>query len=180
MDAAEDRRRLVEEKVRNTENRAVEGLSYIRDVVKDVLMHGKGFLPEDIETDKVFGVCVGDLNEPASVDYIITLDGRRLVAVKCSPGALESRERHLLAFARVVDTLQIPLAVVTDGLKARVLDVSQGKLLSEGLESIPDRGQLLKAKETFSSTPYPRERIEREKRILLAFESIQCTQESCE
>ena len=102
------------------------------------------------------------------------------MVIKCSPGALESRDRHLISFARVVDSYQIPFAVVTDGARARVLHTVSGKLLSEGLDSVPDRARADEMSRAMEPVPYPAERMEREKRILLAFDSIKCTEESAE
>ncbi len=119
-------------------------------------------------------------SEKTAVDYLIKINGKRLMAIKCSPGALESRERHLISFARVVDDYQIPYALVTDGSQARLLDTLTGKLVSEGLISIPEKGQAGEMVETAKFIPYPPERMEKERRILLAFEAIKCTEESCE
>ncbi len=100
------------------------------------------------------------------------------MAIKCSPGALESRERHLVSFARIVDSYQIPFAVITDGSVARILDVRSGKLFSEGLASLLERPRAAEMADMMELVPYPTDRLEREKRILLAFDSIKCTEEA--
>jgi hypothetical protein len=175
-----DRENLIKEKLQKTEERAVTDLFVIRTMVKDHLMFEKGYADGDIETDRVFEIAAGDAKEKTSVDYLITLGGRRFMVIKCSPGALESRERHLISFARVVETYQIPFALVTDGNKARLLDVVKGKFLSEGFDSIPSKTQALAMIASMNFYPYPEGKVEREKRILLAFDSIKCTEESCE
>ncbi|MGD1075446.1 MAG: type I restriction enzyme HsdR N-terminal domain-containing protein [Thermodesulfovibrionales bacterium] len=175
-----DRQRLVREKIEKTEEKAVIHLSLIRESIRDYLVAGKGYSEDDLEKDTVFEIRADEKTECVSVDYIINLNGVRFIVLKCSPGALESRERHLVSFARVVDTYQIPYAMVTDGHRARLLDTVTGKLLAEGLDSIPDRSQ---AEEMICATrliPYPAERMEKEKRVLLAFEAIECTKESAE
>lgn len=175
-----DRQKLIEEKIGKAEARAVTSLALIRQIVREFLVHEKGYLDEDIEIDREFEIDLDGAKTPASVDYILRPGGKRFMAIKCSPGALESRERHVLAFSRVVDTYQIPLAAVTDGVQARVLDTLTGKLIAEGLDAVPDRSgasEILAARELM---PYPAERLEREKRILLAFDTIKCTEESCE
>ncbi len=175
-----DRRKLVEEKIRNAEAEALTNLTAIRRVVKDYLIHEKGYSDEDIEIDKEFRIVVDGRETPVSVDYILRILDRRFMVIKCSPGALESRERHLVSFARVVDAYQIPVAVVTDGVRARIVDPLKGKVVAEGLDSLPGKRQAVDIVSSTEFRPYPAERMEREKRILLAFESIRCTEESCE
>lgn len=172
-----DRQKLIEEKVRETESRAVMSLALIREIIRGYLLNEKFYSQEDIEQDKEFEIAINDYSASTSVDYIIKLNGRRFMAIKCSPGALESRERHLISFARVVDSYQIPFAVVTDGFHARMLDAVSGKLISEGLDTIPGRSEAIEILKGIELTPYPSEKIEREKRILLAFDAIKCTEE---
>jgi len=180
MSEAFSRQKLIMEKIEETEEKAVKRLSIIRDVVRDYLIAVKGYAEDDIEEDTVFEIYVDGKRQGTSVDYIINLNGVRFMVLKCSPGALGSRERHLVSFARVVDSYQIPYAMVTDGSRARLLDTITGKLIAEGLDSIPDRAQAEETLHTAKCLAYPKERMEREKRILLAFEAIECTKESCE
>jgi len=175
-----DRQRLIEERIRSAEARAVVSLEVIRDRVKGFLVSEKGYSENDIECDREFEIIVDGKGTLTSVDYIIKLGDTRFMVIKCSPGSLESRERHAVSFARVVDSHQIPFAVVTDGSKARILDVLSGRLISEGLDSIPDRSQAIEVIRSMELIPYPPERLDREKRILLAFDVIKCKEELCE
>jgi len=180
MSDACDRQKLIEEKIGHAEAKASTGLTLIRQVVRDFLLSEKGYSDEDMEVDRQFEIVQDNSRVQVSVDYILTLGGKRFLVIKCSPGALESRERHIVSFARVVDSYQIPFAVVTDGLHARILNAESGKLVSEGLDSIPSRSQATEILKSTGLRPYPARRMDREKRILLAFEAIKCTQESCE
>ena len=180
MSEASDRLKLIEAKIREREETAVMGHSFVREVVKEFLLSAKEYAAGDLETDRRFEIVLDNKTESTSVDYLITISGKRFMAIKCTPGALESRERHLVAFARVVSECQIPYAVVTDGARARLLDTATGKVVAEGLESIPDRKRAVEMAETLKFEPCAPERVEKEKRILLAFDSIACTQESGE
>ncbi len=180
MPEASEHQKLIEEKISKVEAEAKESLGFIRKMIGDFLREEKGYRDDDIEVDAEFEVSVDDIRITTSVDYILRLNGKRFMAIKCSPGALESRERHLVSFARVVDTYQIPYAMVTDGTRARVLNTVSGKLFSEGLGSVPDRAGAEEMCSSAEPVPYPPERMEREKRILLAFDSIKCTEESAE
>jgi len=175
-----DRRKLIEEKILKRDENAQKTLALIREMVWNFLIHERGYFEKDIEVDRNFEIGVNEVMTGTSVDYLITLNGKRFIVIKCSPGALDSRERHLISFARVVDSYQVPYAVVTDGIKARILDAVSGKLVSEGLQSLPDRSRAIEILKSTEFRPYPPERMEREKRILLAFDAIKCTEESCE
>jgi len=180
MQEGVDRRKLIEEKIAGTEARAVTSLAFIRQAVKDFLVHANGYSDEDIEIDREFEITLDGVKTAVSVDYILKLRGRRFAVIKCSPGALGSRDRHLLSFARVIDSYQIPVAVVTDGVRARILDTVSGKLVSEDLAAMPTRTEADERVALMKPLPYPTERMEREKRILLAFDAIRCTEESGE
>jgi Type I restriction enzyme R protein N terminus (HSDR_N) len=175
-----DRKRMIEDKIMKRDENALRGLGLVREQVWDFLMHEKGYVEGDIEVDRRFEISIDDVRTTISVDYLITIFGRRFMVIKCTPGTLESRERHLVSFARVVDSYQIPLAVVTDGAQARIMDAISGRLAGEDLTSIPGRSMAIEFVQSMEFKPYPHDKMEREKRILLAFEAIKCTEESCE
>lgn len=170
---------MIEEKILKKEEAAERTLDTIREILREMLVL-KGYSKEDIEEDKVFDIELNEEKTPVSVDFIIKIKGIRLMVIKCSPGALDSRQRHIVSFARVVDSYQIPFAVATDGLKALIFDTVTGRLIREGLDSIPTKIEAEKMITSIGLVPFPLERLEREKRVLLAFEAIRCTQEFCE
>jgi hypothetical protein len=144
----------------------------VRYVVADILEQ-KGYLPEEIEKDREFRVSLSDREETVSTDYIVKPGGRRYMAIKCSM-EIVSRERHIVAFSRVVDSFQIPLSAVTDGITAHIVDTVSGKIISEDMDSIPSREEALRRSQETSFTKLPAEKQEGEKRILLAFEFVSC------
>lgn len=170
---------MIEDKILKKEEAAERTLDTIREILREILVL-KGYSKEDIEEDKVFDIEINGEKTPVSVDFIIKIKGIRLMVIKCSPGALDSRQRHIVSFARVVDSYQIPFAVATDGLKALIFDTVTGRLIREGLDSIPTKIEAEKMITSIDLVPFPLERLEREKRVLLAFEAIRCTQEFCE
>lgn len=174
-----ERQKMIEEKIQKKEREAEITLDTIREIIREFLFQ-KGYSEEEIETDRVFDIELNGEKTPVSSDFIVKIKGKRLVVIKCSPGALDSRQRHVVSFARVVDTYQIPIAVATDGLKALIFDSITGKLTGEGLDSIPSRGEAEEIMSNLKFIPFPSEKFEREKRVLLAFEAIRCTQEFCE
>jgi hypothetical protein len=175
MDREFEREKFIKERLKLEESVADDIKVEIRENVLDVLKNEKGYLDEDIEIDKVFELTVDDKKENVSVDFIINLKGKRFIAIKCSPCSLESRERHIIAFSRVVDSYQIPISVITSGSYSRVLDTVSGKLLSEDINFIPSRDEALKTVDTYDFKKYPEDKLQRQMRILLAFESIKCS-----
>lgn len=166
----EERQKAIKERIQAEEGLAQIQKENIRELMLQFLKDEKGYSDEDIEIDRKF-IIEGD--DRVSVDFIIKLQGKRLIAIKCTPTSLESRERHIIAFSRVVDNYQIPLSVVTDSIHARVLDTISGRLISEEINSIPSKTEI--KIDDFEMRCCPSERLEKEKRILLAFESISCS-----
>jgi hypothetical protein len=74
----------------------------------------------------------------------------------------------------VLGEFPIPVAVVMDPMGAVVLDGVRGTVLGEGFEAIPTREQLSTIVSEREIKPLPPEKIEREKRVLLAFDAIRC------
>jgi hypothetical protein len=112
----------------------------------------------------------------STIDLTVRLGNRSFMIIRYGPGSLVSRERAAIAAARVIHAdYRIPLAVVTNGRDAELLDTVTGKILGNGLQSIPDRtaASLLLPALTF----LPRQegiKLEREKRILNAFDIERC------
>lgn len=112
----------------------------------------------------------------STIDLTVEMQGRRFMIVRYGPGSLVSRERSAIAAARVLHPdYQIPLAVVTNGRDAELIDSATGKILGNGLESIPDRDQ---AEKLLATLQFPARQkdpeLEREKRILNAFDVERC------
>jgi hypothetical protein len=169
-----DREKLVSEKVKAMDEAERLQTEAVREEMLRFLIEHKGYGPEDIEKDRKFRVRVSGCEDDVSMDYIISVGGRRLMAVKCASGSVDSRERHITAFSRVVDEYQIPFCLVTDGENTRLIDTITGKIISEDILSVPTKEDALKQIKDIKFPPYSPERLEREKRILLAFETVQC------
>lgn len=112
----------------------------------------------------------------STIELTVTINNKQLMIIRYGPGSLVSRERAAIAAARVLNKdYQIPLAVVTNGRDAELIDTHTGKILGNGLESIPDRTQ---AEELFSTLTFPSRQpsshLEREMRILNAFDVERC------
>ncbi|OGW19141.1 MAG: hypothetical protein A2077_05750 [Nitrospirae bacterium GWC2_46_6] len=170
----EERKELLAEKVRMDERLSGLELTHVQRRVVEFLISAKGYTGDDIETNKDFKVDLPDASFNTRADIAINADDKIICVIKCVMSSLESWERHSMALCRIVEAYQIPYAIVTDGEHARILDVINGKLIAEGLDSIPSREEAQRtAKETVFS-PYSPEKAEKEKRILHAFDAITC------
>ena len=148
--------------------------SEARKMVSYLLAEKKGYLPEDIEKRVVFEVKLGQETAYSSVDFLISIAGKRAMVIKCAAGSLSSRERQAVAAARLIGSPPVPVAVVADPVNAEVLDVATGEVVGEGFGAIPVRDRIIQILSEYSAKPLSPDRLEKEKRILLAFDAIRC------
>jgi hypothetical protein len=143
-----------------------------RQAVEKYLIKEKGYLKEDIEVDVDIAITVAGEPYRSQVDLVVTADGgqARFMVIKCAAGSLGSREREIVAAARLLNEYQIPCAVVSDGKKAIVLDTVTGKKIGDGLDAIPSKGEALTQLKSFTPRAFPEERREREKRIFRTYD----------
>ena len=112
----------------------------------------------------------------STIDLTVELNHRQMMIIRYGPGSLVSRERSALAAARVLnENYRIPLAVVTNGRDALLLDTISTKVLDHGMQAIPDRKQALEMLPSLTFLPpQDDEKRLREKRILNAFDLERC------
>jgi hypothetical protein len=146
-----------------------------RNMISYLLIEKKGYLPEDIEKKVVFAVKVGQETAYSSVDFLVSVKGKKAMVIKCVAGSLSSRERQVVAAARLIGAPPVLVAVVADPVNAEVLDVGTGKLVGEGFGAIPIKDQMIQMISEDASHLLSPERLEKEKRILLAFDAIRCS-----
>ena len=96
----------------------------------------------------------------------------RFMAIKCAAASLGSREREILAAARLLGENQLPFSVVSDGKTAIVLDTVSGKKLGQGLIAIPSKEEAQEKLKAIKPLPFPKEKREREKLIFRSYDSM--------
>ena len=143
-----------------------------RQVVEKFLVEQKGYLKDDIQVDVDIAITVAGEPYRSQVDLVVSADGgkTRFMVVKCAAGSLGSREREIVAAARLLDEYQIPFAVVSDGKTAVVLDTLTGKKIGDGLAAIPSRQEAAAKLKSFTPQAFPAERREREKLIFRTYD----------
>jgi hypothetical protein len=112
----------------------------------------------------------------SKIDITVHHAGRRFMIIRYAPGSLVTRERPAIAAARVLDKeYRIPLAVVTNGKDAELLDTETGEVLGAGLAAIPAMGETVKMFDNLQFVPFTNAaKCERELRILNAFDVEIC------
>ncbi|MBU0908748.1 MAG: type I restriction enzyme HsdR N-terminal domain-containing protein [Proteobacteria bacterium] len=112
----------------------------------------------------------------SKVDITVHHEGRRCMIIRYAPGSLVTRERSAVAAARVLDKeYRIPLAVVTNGKDAELLDTETGEVLGTSLAAIPAMAELAQMFDKLHFAPLnDRAKSERELRILNAFDVEIC------
>jgi hypothetical protein len=169
-----EREKIVMEKVREEDMIAQAQLEGVKEWVWDLLISEKKFRPEDIKIDPQYSLKLSDCEAIVSIDYVINLNSVSVMAIKCSSAAIESWERYIKAFARVVQDYQIPYAVITDAENTKIFDIISGSIIGTSVHGIFDRQEALDKIKDFEKIPFPQEKLEKEKRIAYAFEGIKC------
>ncbi len=147
------------------------GAEQNRQAVEKFLVEQKGYLKQDIEVDTDLSLTVAGEPYHSQMDLVVRADnGSRFMVIKCVAGSLGSREREVVAAARLLDDYQIPCAVVSDGSTAIVLDTVSGKKSGEGLDAIPSKQEAVGKLKAYEFPEFPKERREREKLIFRTYD----------
>lgn len=141
-----------------------------RQAFERMLVELKGFSRDDIEVDVPLELVVAGESYNSRVDLVASAGGRRMMAIKCAAGSLGSREREILAAARLLEDFQIPVSVVTDGRNVLVLDTLSGEKTGEGIDALPSREALSRMVSETVFVPFPDKKLEREKLIFRSYD----------
>ncbi len=153
-------------------SKADAGAEANRQAVERLLVEAKGYDRQDIEVDAPIELEMDGAHYQSTADLVIRVHGLRFMVVKCAAGALVSREREVIASARLIADYQVPLAVATDGESAVVWETVSGKCIGEGLEAIPTKAQAVKDFDINGLTPLDEGRRARQKLIFKSYDSM--------
>ncbi len=106
----------------------------------------------------------------------VSLKRKPLFILRYAPGSLVTREKAAIAAARILDPAYlIPLAVVTNGRDAELVDTKSEKVLDTGMQCIPDRQEAEKLVAQYTFEPYQEaKQRERALRILNVLDEDVC------
>ncbi len=144
-----------------------------RQAVAKYLVEEKGYSKDDIELDVNIDLTIAGEPYRSQVDLVVGISSGKLLimAIKCAAGSLGSREREIVAAARLLEDYQIPFGVVSDGKTAIVLDAVTGKKTGEGMAAIPSKKVAVSMLESYQRVRLPADRLEREKLIFRTYDS---------
>ena len=153
-----------------------------RQKLAGLLLDDKGYLKSDIEPRRRLLVQAGQKRAIVKIDFLVRLSGRLCMIIKYGPGSLVTRHRSVLAASRLLTAYQVPLAVVTNGEEAEVLEGSSARVISRGLDTIPSKTELHELTAGHKFIKIPAERAAMESRILYCYEvddGCPCDEDIC-
>jgi hypothetical protein len=153
-----------------------------RQEIARFLVEQKDYRKDEIELRRSITLDVDGKRDIYRLDFVIRVANKAFMIIMFGPGSVVSRHRPALAAARLVEDYAIPLAVVTNGKTADVLETRSGQVIGEGLNEIPSRDEALRRLDTAQFERIPEERLAKERRILYAFEVLakcECEDASC-
>jgi len=174
-ESPEERALLLAKKEQMEEYMAGLQLTQVQKGMVEFLISRKGYSEDDLEINQDFSIELPGCSFVVRADIVVKMEGKRFFTVKCVMGSMESWERHSVALGRVADVYQIPYAVITDGEDARIIATADGSLVAQGFDAVPSRQEAERLKGETAFIACPPERVEKEKRILYAFEAIKCS-----
>ncbi len=141
-----------------------------RQKIARLLIEAKGFRRTEIEPRRKLVLEAGERRAVIPVDFVVHLEGRAVMLIRFGPGSLVSRERPALAVARLIAPYQVPIAVVTNGEDAEIIEGGSGRVIGRGLDAIPARAELAAALDQFGWPPIAPERARMEARIAFCYD----------
>lgn len=134
------------------------------------LVERGGYRPDEIEPRRELLLRADDRRAVIKVDFVVRLEGRAAMVIRFGPGSIVSRERPTLAVSRLIEAYQIPVAVITNGEDAEILDGGSGKVVGRGLEAIPAKADLAERVRNFAFPAISPEKALMESRIAYCYE----------
>ncbi|MBW1893793.1 MAG: type I restriction enzyme HsdR N-terminal domain-containing protein [Deltaproteobacteria bacterium] len=136
------------------------------------LVNGKGFSKSDITSNVQLPLSVDGDSDTVSIDFVIRLRDRAVMIVKFGPGSIVSRQRPLIAAARLLESYIIPYAVISNGQDAIIMEANSGKVIGKGFDAILSKKEVEAEMEHMNFDKLLPDRTDKEKRILFCMEVL--------
>jgi len=140
-----------------------------RQLFEKFLVQEKGYAKQDIRVDEKIIVQFKNEDYASTIDLIVCCNEKPIMAITCVAGSIGSYEREILAGARLVYDIQIPIAISTDSRDAIIMDTLTGKKTAQGLNNIPSKKEAISLMDTLVFKPHDETRKEREMIIFRSF-----------
>jgi len=142
----------------------------LRQKVAVYLVETKAYEKSDIIPGMRIPVRAGKKRAVVTIDYTVTLANRTAMIIKYGPGSLVTRHQSAWALTRLAAPYQVPLAVVTNGMTADLIDGPTGRRAASGFSAIPSRNALLRIVTTAGFNPIPEKQVDMASRIAYTYE----------
>jgi len=148
----------------------------IRQSLSKLMVEEKGYNRHNLQPRNTIESLFNHCFVTSTIELTVSNFDIQFMIIRYGPGSLVSRERSAIAAARILNpAYRIPLAVVTNGKDAELLDTRTGKILGYGLDSIPDCNSMAKMIDQLEFLPPVNDKQrDRELRILNAFDLERC------
>jgi len=143
-----------------------------RQAVEKFLVEQKNYSPSEIILNADINLQIGLDRYQSQIDILVRIHDQSVMVINCVAGSLGSHERETIAAARLLESNQIPVSVVSDGTNALIRNVITGKKIGDGLLMIPSREDAIQILYQYTPTPIPDNRIEREKLVFRTYDSM--------
>jgi hypothetical protein len=149
-----------------------------RQKIARVLIEDKGYSKEDIEVRRDIRLVVDGKIGISRVDFLLKIDNRVVAVIIFGPGSLVSRERSTIAAARLVEEYEAPVAIITNGEDAEIMETKSGRVMNRGVDAIPSKDDARKITGSTRFNKLSEERLDKERRILYVFDVL--TRQECD
>jgi hypothetical protein len=146
----------------------------IRQKLVKTLVEEKGYQNGDISLDREIRFEMEGRPACSLVDLALGFGGVTLMVFKCAAGSVVSRERQIIATARLLEDYIIPYAVVTNGVNIELLDTLTEKVIGEGIGPVPTRLELFEKSKDLTLKPTNKKKLIYEQSVLYTYDSICC------
>ena len=143
-----------------------------RQQMERLLIETKGYTKSNVGVDVPIRLDLDGEIYHSTVDLVVTVKGNPYMAIKCASGSLGSREREVIAAARLLSRHQIPLAVASDGRTAIVWDAVVGKEIGQGLDAVPSKQLAVESFDPSTLMPLPESKRRRQQLIFRSYDSM--------
>lgn len=141
-----------------------------RQKIARYLVSEKGYDKDSVVPRRDLIVRAGEKKAVLKIDFCVLVEDKVAMIIQYGPGSLVTRQRSTLAMARLIMPYEVPVAVVTNGRQAHIINCDTGGVVAEGLENIPAKQELASILKTTALKMVSPERFELEQRIVYAYE----------
>lgn len=141
-----------------------------RQKIAELLLNDLGYSKNNIIPRQQLTVTAGKKRAIVPVDFIVTIDNCHLMIIRYGPGSIVTRRKPAIAVSMLLGKHQIPIAVVTNGRDAEIIDTESGLIIGRGLTEIPSKEKLKQISTGKTPKSIPASKIEMASRLVYVYE----------